>query len=386
MPSGLHCCCNCICDAICVTISIPYDDDCDCDEASAEFDYDCATDSYHGTINCKGLSVDLDFSVKTCDGKCYICLTSDCLDMPYGTCPNDCQEFTPGRAFCRGTYNGRVRTGGFSATWDVDFSGCGDTYCGNGTVEIECAERVFLLCKGDCGDPLCDGCDCFCRCVCITYSDDDCTEIVKVCWDDYIGGWTVDIECPYETITITITIGPDEYNQCELSITTSIGDADPVPLLSCPDIRASWNITKADYSEASISVGCANCGECDIEIEAPCCPDDPLPLTLFATVVSGDCETVGMVIPLIHDNGIWKGDDLLSCEFDPLGNTPGPIVGIEYQFICTDDGWFVHGGCDNFADIGGALVSCNPFLFVFNDISGEACCLGCGDFDVEITE
>jgi len=401
LPTETSSCCKCVCDTLCVTISIPYDDDCDCNEVNVEFPYDTYTDSWHGTIVCGGLSVDLDFEIKKCNDKCYICLTSDCLGMPYGTCPDDCVEFTPSSNNCRGTFDGIVRTAGLPATWnDLDFSGCGDTYCGTGSISVVCADRVLL-------QNICDGCDCVDRCLCASLtkwpydnSQPGCDEDAVVCFDESINGWDITFDCSGTSIRVVVTIEKDEYGDCILVTKSDVlspgGSLDVVDqrTLECPNF--SFEIDVEDYADDIITIGLRSlvCGTCGVgEV---CCGSDPtgfpgfstgsMPGTLFVTVHNIEfCGCAdGSTAPLTWNGIEWEGS-LTLCEgsdcnsdltirvFCDLGG--GWHLRYTHDYCGCDGGvdWTVVGiWCDNLIS---EVVTCDPFEFRTDDVTAlDICC------------
>lgn len=390
----LKCCCDTVCDAICVTIKMDgcpdycpdedgCDSDCGCHCATAELPWDCDLQAYVGALGCGGMVIDLKFSLVECEYGCRLCLSSDCLGI-YGDCDTDDCVAISGKAQCTGCVDGIVRTGGMVGSWAVDLSACGNAYCGGATIETECVERILPSRSVDCGIPLCLGCECACRCICITYRDDTCDETVKACWDNEIGGWSASIECPYETIEITISLGPNEYtDECELSLSTSIGDGDAMAP-GCPDISASWTITKEDSSTATIDVICSDCGNCDIFSECEC-DGTLLPATLTATITNiNKCSGLdGETITLVWDGvDTWSGTkDICGDDWTVLLRCPAGAGGACGDFelsIQSDVGAVCHVSKDGPPDSG---CSCDPVLFCLTDVEVGGACPCCEDVE-----
>lgn len=441
LPSGTNCCCRCVCDTLCVTIAIPSDADCDCDEGKTEFAYDCATNSWHGTVDCLGLSVDLDFSVKTCDDKCYVCLTSTCLSKA-GTCPGDCIEFSGG-LFCRGTYTGIERTGGFDVTFTgINFSGCGDSDCGTGTITISCADRIFPSCRStDCVAPLCDGCSCIPRCICVQYNDDDCPETEdcdnqlnnRACWDSETQSWHLVIECGSNDVDLDFRIQKNESTGvCEVLLTSvelGISDSNPEPsetstnnpqTLLCPNLGNNWEFDLNSDRIISIHLLPDACDICIPRLGCCTARETPAPGKLSVEIeITGahDCDPSGcsdggnINFDIFLVGTVRRGDAFpdpdFSCASKYVGTTTwcdqpatmtvwicdtcaggggsSPGITVEFQ---TCSGSNVHcstggTGCDC------RSMACDPIFFTTSDSLGDGGCCNPDDtttMDITIME
>lgn len=354
LPVDVRCCCNCICDEICVTIEIPSDNElCVCDTFRAVIPYDCVTETFHGSVGCNDggnlFSVDLEFEVKTCDDNCYVCLKSTCLSIA-GDCPDDCVEFTPGRSFCRGDYEGISRTGGFQASWeDIDFTACtGGADKGIGTISITCEDKVSPACT-DCGGPLCDNCPCFPRCFCIHIVyfpngffdfDINFNLILEVCYDDYEGGWMLTLprvpavgssteDCfPGATILMKMEPFSESNNTCTLVLYSDeiAGAANGIPMdlesFNCSSaISGGWDIEDAFGAFKDLEIFFSRT-ECASRPDDPCFLCDlssDFPDSLFATV---------FFYPPALD--IMGCPDLPEETFDIIGTRKG-CFGTDYQ-------------------------------------------------------
>lgn len=185
----------------------------------------------------------------------------------------------------------------------------------------------------------CADCKCWCRCVCIVYSDSHNAGVAQACWDEYTQGWGAEFTFgdPVPE-SATVGIGFDcnpRTGETKLKLATDVGvvldtSANPVSI-SCPDIAASWDVLKPDGDTARISIQCDECGQCKNLINAPCCPR-PIPIVLMATVTGtvrildcADCvertyPCVGGSFPLAFDAAgtgagpIWAGHGPLPCN------------------------------------------------------------------------
>jgi len=427
LPSDVRCCCNCVCANLCITLS--FSGSSSCNSVVTEFTHDCVTHSWHGTMGCGGLSVDLDFSVKRCNDKCYVCLKSTCLGMA-GDCPDDCIEITsPGRDFCRGKYTTERRDGGFETTWsNIDFSGCGGT---TGSISIACTDRISRVCSSDC-TPECDffivrtvpliidTCSCHCDCVCLSYQrdgdpgGDDCNGFSTiVCFDTSTKSWHADIECIVDgnepgdpgnfTVEIDISIQTDVNGHCVLTLESDIGDIFPTdadeliegktePLFTfrCPDFVASFFILHLDESESRFDIACLGCsGICGFAF-AQCCDGIEIPGTLNVVITAEDPDgalTGSGIITYNPSSGCWEGLIDVVCNIDPADG--GPIFGVISLKMCCDElgNWEMEAVCA-LGDTQGANpgLVCDPFSAVFGPFS--SCKPGglCGDYNVTVTE
>ena len=378
LPENVRCCCHCVCDTLCVILEIPFDVDCPCTTGpgpttiSREFGYDCETNSWHGTIECAGLSVDLDFSIKRCDpsgsgiDRCYICLKSTCLNKSGDCIPGtDCIEVVPGRDFCRGVYaNDIERTGGFDAVFgNIEFSDCDTGVSGGndclgipdtGSITISCSDRLFPSCFKDCKSVVCDGCSCLPLCLCIDYHDDSCPEPSacdeqlnrRVCYDNDTKSWSTEFTCGSETIDLQFTLQENEdTGLCEIFITSTalgISESTPQPgesteanpqTINCDNFNPTWSY---DFSGRNISINLIS-GVCNVcNPVFGCCTNrtTAAPLVLnVETEITGahecnpvDCPDGGEITFQLHFVEIVRRGDPFpdpdfSCALKYVGNT-----------------------------------------------------------------
>lgn len=379
LPKELRCCCDCVCETLCVTVSIPYD--CGCTDVVAQFQYDCVTHSWHGDVSCDNLTIDLEFAIKTCGGLCYLCLTSDCLGLLYGDCPDDCQLLEADSLTCRGDYAGRVRTGGIEAEFGgLDFSDCGDTYCGSGSISVKCAEIIIPSCAAEeCGEPLCEGCDCMARCLCVIYrreSDeydlDFCfSELKTICWNEVDHNWKGDLICDVGSgvITVEIILEDDGYGQCVFRLIEGGDDRGIAEVVeACPDVSLRWQY-EVDGQTVEVNAFAQICGECAGDIFCDACPDINIPRVLHG-ILEGTCTELGFPTGkeyiFVNEGGInnfcWEtneqdaqslqcsdaGDDFMLCIGDPA---------------CAPCG----------SPLFGTIISCDPFEVLFSGFTGPYC-------------
>ncbi len=382
IPENLRCCCRCVCNTICVTVKIPGDDDCLCNEVKAQFAFNCVSKSWSGTIECSNLSIDLEFILKTCDDKCYICLKSTCLEI-LGTCPGDCVEITPNSGNCRGSYDGRIRTGGISVTFPgIDFSKCGDLLCGTGSIEIECAEIIIPSCTSDeCDGPLCEGCDCMSRCLCVVYrreSDGDgnnfCfTELATICWDDVYERWkgTLTCEIGSGTIDIEITLEDDGYGNCVFRLKEGGIDRGIATVIGgCPNVSLQWNYLENGQS-VEVNAFSLICGDCEGDIFCDACQDVHIPRVLNG-VLEGNCTELGCSpagkeFIFVNSGGInnfcWEGFDQ-SCSISLQCRDAGNAFD-----LCLPSDL----DCSPCVGLEGTIISCDPFEVLYVGFTGPYC-------------
>ncbi len=362
LPINLRCCCSCFCERICVTIALDdtgtADTDCDCILIRHVLIYDCDTKTWRADISCGALTVDLEFEFKTCNDKCYLCLTSTCLGLT-GACPSDdCLEFSPGSLFCNSLEN--TGTGTVRDQWAVDFSSCqdadGTAVCGGGTISVVCSDDINPFgCPGTgtgtdlrCNDCKCPGCECVCRCICVQYEDDRCptnqtcpqAQESEVCYDRESESWKVEYACDGDTIDLEFKlIGIDCSDNtgtgtapCEMVLISNfygISIDNPAPAITesivnpqaetCPDLNHDWtfNIKNndtnppgmgSDNRNVQISIRCLSCpGVCAETSE--CCDNRLWPAQLTAGIEVLSCSD----------------PPLICCGGEPTGTSPAAI-------------------------------------------------------------
>ena len=330
--TGDICCCSHTCGAICVKIIGGCENEsgvgtgfCSCEEPSFTYlEYDPITHSYHGTIGCGDVSIDLEFVVKYCpdypvgtgtetEGTCVLCLLSDCLveaetigtgtvigtgtgdDLFDGSCTNlvSCKPIANGNVSCIGIRDDENNLdGGIEHEWDVNVSGCGDSNCSAFTIISKCTPRIFpeelttTLGTGTgtegCG---CTGCFCTCRDLCISYVGTvPCTSGARVPFEN--NGWEFELSsvegCDEDEVGRSISIilrANEETGVCELFITTSLavgtGTAPDttletiITLNDCPDIPFTKIFVDEDANEY-FTFECWKCGACPEELICVC--------------------------------------------------------------------------------------------------------------------
>jgi len=303
-----HPVCRCVPQAICVTMSEP-SGDCACKArdpyapaAAMQVEWDETSESYHGTLYCGNLEIDVEFTFERTGEQNYFCLESECLGLVGAK--KLCEAFAKDANCGNPTFD-----------FDVEVSGCGDPYCGSARISTAKSDRISL--EPECGD--CQSCNCFSRCLCVSYADEPCFEIVEVCWDTITKSWHTSINCPSGAVSIELYFEENPYTgACELVLETDAAVSNPMPAcLSCPDIDASWTFKKSDGTEASVSVSSVKCRKCTV---SECCEETGgLPTTVYVSlrVVSGKCAAVdGLSIELNWNDSIscWYGsEDVYGC-------------------------------------------------------------------------
>jgi len=311
---------------------------CFCSSHKTKVEWDHEQCAYVGTVTCDALSIDVKFEVKQCysggnPDACHLCLTSTCLSLT-GTCPDQCKEFAAGRlGECGNFIRDCDQSGGWSKTWTVDASGCGDADCTSVVLTVECMARINPAGSGL--TRICKNCDCVCKDICIFYAEtgflpeDDCiAQSAKAVWDEDNSHWQATLTCPSGSQTLTITLVRDEDTGCckwKLEATKGTVDSPDELDAQCPDMDLDWTIDLGGGDTATVHVQCADC-ECVVPF--CCCPDyDGIPDTLYATLYDNTtcCPCAeGVVIPLtlasssitaLGKGGSWIGSGTVcGCE------------------------------------------------------------------------
>lgn len=309
--TGEICCCAFTCAAICVTIEGGCQDEeagsnvCSCNELSFVYLlYDAATHSYHGTLGCGDISVDLEFKIVYCSEteECYLCLLSDCLSESAGTgtqgtgsllpsgsafdgdCDNlvSCKLLSSSNEACIGTKgNDNDLLGGIEHEWEVNIANCGDSDCTGFKLTTMCTDRIFpkeftkVLGTGsgtgttevECG---CTDCFCLCKDLCISYFGTECSDGNKVSINSS-GIWTFEVfGCDPEENgrTIEIKLNKNESTgKCELVVTTPLAGTGSteqetvIELTNCPDIPLT-RIYVDEGSDQYFEFECWKCQGC----------------------------------------------------------------------------------------------------------------------------
>ncbi len=204
-------------------------------------------------------------------------------------------------------------------------------------------DAVTIMCDKAVG---CTDCKCWCRCVCIIYSDSRNADVVRACLDEYSGGWRGEFAFEGgEVITVEAWLACNaETKVTEMHISTNLGDAAPTAVI-CPDVAASWTFIKENYDTALVTIQCDNCTECRNLVRIPCCPT-PMPLVLYATVTGyQSCLQDVLDPPVIRS----CGDGAFPLAFTP--NLPaGPALwqGQGGHLSCPEWGYL---GCDGLAGV-----------------------------------
>ena len=287
--------CQCVCRWLCVCLDIPngiYDlddcdaDDCGCEHKCLEVEWDEATESWHGTINCGGrvqmgdadppefghsVSIDFEFYLQEDEyGNCTICLRSYCLGYVSGN-----EQCVP------------IQCPTLNASWaisDAQVQDCGgNAYCPGGTLSISCSQKISPQ------NPPCYTCDCICRCLCFTLVDPDCLDgygyagsdvnSEVACFNSSINGWQTTIDCDgADPTTITLTFDNDDYGECVATLhapNIGVDNMDVTEFITCPDVNISISGTKYNGTQVTLNISCYLCEQgCPPGIPCPACPPD----------------------------------------------------------------------------------------------------------------
>ncbi len=174
------------------------------------------------------------------------------------------------------------------------------------------------------------------------------------------------------------TLGVPELRPC---VTEPCDDPPPQEFVSYID--ATINLMDGDVQVGTVSIRDQSCGTCVVEdctsspvvptISIPCCPDNPIPVTLHV-YVSG-CSSASGTLTAVQ--GVWSG---LVGGTDPFRNN--------MTFTCgsgqSGPEWSITWPYCNFAPTPPVVVVCGPIDVTFNgDGSG---CPGCspGPMTIEI--
>lgn len=255
-----------------------------------------------------------------------------------------------------------------STTFNVDVSECGDPDCSTATIETYPADQFTPPVAQ--GIDQCTGCDCVCRCVCITYDSPACDREAVVCFDTETETWSTLIECPSQQIDLTFALRKNEYSgDCELVLSsTELGiDPDDPGIAQdpgCPHLSGSWEIS--DEPPITVSIACVNCfGACG----TPCCYVPPSETLTCTITIEEDCPCGDGTIVSLSYNSFkqkWIGTA-------PFGDC-GMEIKLELWCVPPDDpaeltGWFLYreysDGCEipeTFSPIHIWPSECGPLL------------------------
>lgn len=222
------------------------------------------------------------------------------------------------------------------------------------------------------GDSLaaCRDCQCWCECLCVTFTDPQGVRTrAVVCEDPYTGGWSV----AFGDLEFGLSL---DCIGCENPITMLVLDS-PIEVIGdnrrsiiCPDrIEATWGLRLSESETVAIEVTCATCGECpELGVPTTCCPDRLLPTTLTATVenIVGCGNADGATFPVSIEGPVtescWVG--FVDVDVPYLPNK----CRIRFGLRC--NGMEFRGStsaapCTTEMTIVGELLSCDPLEIVF---------------------
>lgn len=158
----------------------------------------------------------------------------------------------------------------------------------------ESGAKISIVCDPYMG---CADCKCFCRCVCIVYSDSRNAAVAHACWDEAYHWWEAVFELDDGDVAVKAQLICDPATGVtKMHLFTSLGDPLPsaISAITCPDVAASWQIAKYNGDTATISVVCDTCGACRNLVRIPCCPV-PIPVILWVTV-TGTTSCLGLAL------------------------------------------------------------------------------------------
>lgn len=336
LPEDTAICCQCICDQICVYVT-SLQEDCDCGEVVQIIPWDPDECAYVGRVNCDLLSIDVRFEVNRCDpdddGTCHLCLTSACLGLDGECGTNSCRDFATGNVTgdCGDYVRDCEQTGGWDETWEVNASNCGDSDCGDITINAQCYPRINPA--GRELERICKDCDCVCESVLMRYTEDACIfDAIVVRYDPETEQWmgTFGVSPP-QTVTMSIERGADGCCYWLITITKGVFAINNLKEIrvktECPDVDIELDIALGNLEFALLEIECAQCYEhrgcCEdtlIWTNASCLPVVP-GTVLQAEVISDTtgCFEVGHTVTLDDSvsPGIWTTNS--ECFADPWG-------------------------------------------------------------------
>lgn len=109
------------------------------------------------------------------------------------------------------------------------------------------------------------------------------------------------------------------------------------------------------------------------ELETACCPDDPVPVLLYATITDKTGTCVSFPDEAVY---AWDGSNWVP-NFDittlPPGSEPGTVYNNRLYFACDGADWKIYNADDQLP-VGS---SCGPFAAVWAVVlgSGNSCTL-----------
>lgn len=230
------------------------------------------------------------------------------------------------------------------------------------------------------GEPwnTCSDCNCWCRCLCVTFSTIDGLQSKEACWDEYESAWLVDFEDEdVGTVTVRLELVCDgcENPTTKILLSTSASTITTNPQgVVCPDlITGVWSLDLGGNKSASLRAECKSCEqECLSFIPTGCCYEDISP-NLTATIEDvAECANLdGATVPLVYaeSGGAWFGE--LTTDLD------GQPCVTRFSMTCTQAGWqlFTEGGA---VIATSTAATCSPFEIEFCPIGAvlAGCCDG----------
>lgn len=370
-----HECCKCVPKSACVTV----EGDCSCESATELFSLSSSggNPTFSGTVTCGDLSVDLTFSFESVGSptECFLFLESSCLGL------------TGGSRMSQSIRIGQCLKSADSFVFNVTGAdGCGyDATCNALTITFEAGD-VF-------GDPPCFPCECFPRCIFITYETDDCFGAAFVCFNEGTNNWTATInthgkvltadpngfdpcapiQCPI--VDVELFFEEDLYGNCTLVLAIDGVEYSEIP--TC--VEGGGFTTSFTHESALIEVASLFC---DSGFDV-CCSDSPD--TLTASVEFPCCSATVTLDRVFPGMDYWTGVGYSECTGHAGG--PFPDEPLQIALYCHFDSednkntslFQLAYNCGSFCSISPLranpdVATCEPFFLEYDEISDGDCC------------
>lgn len=357
---------------------------------------DCAANEWTTTITVDGETYDLElYFGRDDDGVCWFYLESALLGWtsisgdtrPKVQLPGDYQAYRADR---------------LAACADPAFTFAGVSIPGYGDVTITTGiadyqeiaashrQRCDEIDPYDCPDPdllSCRDCNCWCRCVCITYNDGVDAGTTRVCWDEYTESWAFAIGADDLSISLHCNRAT---GQTQLALTHPWDGSPLYQDANCPEVSASWSFEKDDTTPVSVSILCDSCGECTGGNPGHCGCPEPLPAVIYATFSPGtspgppepypkSCTGATGTIPMTWDDNAsaWLGTGRPFAGCSTLVYLRIICAGSEEMTLELGSSWAA------LSDMGTVAITCDPlegeWIGITPLLATDACCGTSGD-------
>lgn len=330
-------CCCCLPAALLVVLTdIVSEEDCPCEVGSSELPWDEFSETYHGYVQCRDLTIDVTISIEQLNGECHLCVESYFLGWT-----GDDRECVPFGDYA----NTPPSCDNLSAEWVTPYA----------NLRVQPPDHTLMPnCE------LCEGCDCFCKSLHVEYMESDlihhcmrCVDSMKLDWNEETQNWIGTLNCRETRIDLEFYFVRDELsNDCRLALESNALESYGTPIspsiISCPHIAAEWSIPRS-VSPPDFGIVRVSCHEPEEEVHAApseicpdCCTDldfhcEP-DITLVATIDAPDCPDInGRSIVLSRGGGT-----ITSCQGFSGSASVGPCGGehsvpVSIEFFCTSN-------------------------------------------------